>query len=333
MTAEIKPICGMERVKLSEQVPLNTPFTVFVFPTTFCNFKCKYCAHSLTDEDMKKHYNFIPENMSLDIYNEIIKQLRAFPSKLKVLSLTGQGEPLINKNIAEMIEIAKKADVAERIEIITNASLLTPEVSRKLIDAGLDTIRISLQGLSNLKYKEICKYDFNFDKLIENIKYFYINKKQCNVFVKVMDVALRDGEDEKFYDIFSNISDRMFIEQCRPVYDGVEFTKGLKSIADRYGREHKKREVCPLPFFMLGIFPNGDVEPCDTIYKPVVIGNVNKETLMEIWNGDKLREFQILQLKKERSCNSKCSVCCAPDDVSHPEDILDDLAEEILKRV
>lgn len=333
MASEIKPICGMERIKLAEQVPLETPFTVFIFPTTFCNFKCKYCGHSLTDEEMKEQYNFVSENMSLDTYIKIIEQLKAFPSKLKVLSLTGQGEPLINKNIAEMIKIAKEADIAERIEIITNASLLTPEMSIKLIDVGLDAIRISLQGLSSLKYKEICEFDLDFKKLIKNIKYFYDNKKQCNVFVKVMDVALEAGEDEKFYDIFSNISDRMFIEQCRPVYDGVEFTKGLEVIADRYGREHKKREVCPLPFFMLGIFPDGDVEPCDTIYKPAVIGNVNNETLMEIWKGDKLREFQILQLKKQRYCNSKCLVCCAPDDVSHPEDLLDDSAEKILKRL
>jgi radical SAM protein with 4Fe4S-binding SPASM domain len=282
---------------------------------------------------MKEQYNFAPENMNLDTYNKIINQLKAFPNKLKVLSLTGQGEPLINKNIAEMIKIAKEADIAERIEIISNASLLTPEMSKKLIDAGLDTIRISLQGLSSSKYKEICDFNLDFDKLIENIKYFYDNIMQCNVFVKVMDVALENGEDKEFYDTFSNISDRMYIEQCRPVYDGVEFTKGLEVIADRYGREHKKREVCPLPFFMLGIFPDGDVEPCDTIYKPVIIGNVNNETLMEMWKGNKLRDFQILQLSKQRGCNSKCQVCCAPDDVSHPEDLLDDSAEEILKRL
>ena len=132
MAAEIKPICGMERIKLAEQVPLETPFTVFVFPTTFCNFKCKYCGHSMTDEEMKEKYNFTPQNMSLETYINIIEQLKAFPNKLKVLSLTGQGEPLINKNIAEMIKIAKDADVAERIEIISNASLLTPNMSKKL---------------------------------------------------------------------------------------------------------------------------------------------------------------------------------------------------------
>jgi len=48
--------------------------------------------------------------------------------------------------------------------------------------------------------------------------------------------------------------------------------QNMKVEYDRYGRKHEKRNVCPLPFYMLGIFPNGDVEPCDTIYKPIVLG-------------------------------------------------------------
>lgn len=333
MAAEIKPICGLERVKLSEVIPLPTPFTLFVFPTTFCNFKCNYCGHSLGFEKMKEQYNFEPQNMSMDTYIRVIEQAKEFPNKFKVLSLTGHGEPLVNKNLPKMIEIAKQANIAERIEIITNASLLTQETTHALIDAGLDTIRISLQGLSSSKYKEVCDYSVDFDVFIDNIKYFYENKKQCNVFVKVMDIALDKGEDEKFYNLFSSISDRMFIEECRPVYDGVDYSPDVFITADRYGREHKKREVCPLPFFMMGIFPNGDVEPCDTIYKPVILGNVNNDTLINMWNGKMLREFQTMQLKKQRNRNCRCAVCCAPDDVAHPEDNLDDESEKILIRL
>ena len=333
MAAEIKPICGLDRIKLSEVVPLKTPFTLFVFPTTFCNFKCNYCGHSLGFEKMKEKYNFEPETMSLETYKRVIEQFKEFPNKLKMLSLTGHGEPLININLPQMIKIAKEADIAERIEIITNASLLTNETANALIDSGLDTIRISLQGLSTDKYNQVCGYNLDFNKFISNIRYFYRNKKQCNVYVKIMDVALDEGEEKNFYNLFSDISDRMYIEQCRPVYDGVKYSDKATVVADRYGRVHEKREVCPLPFFMLGVFPNGDVEPCDTIYKPVLLGNVYDNTLLNMWNGKKLREFQILHLKKQRCDNNRCAVCCAPDDVSHPEDNLDDAAEKIINRL
>jgi len=108
---------------------------------------------------------------------------------------------------------------------------------------------------------------------MDNIRYFYAHKNNTNLFVKIMDVCLEEGEEEKFYRLFEDCSDRMYIEKMLPAYDGVEITKNMKVEYDRYGRKHEKRNVCPLPFYMLGIFPNGDVEPCDTIYKPIVLGN------------------------------------------------------------
>lgn len=336
MVAEIKPICGLERTKLAEVVPLDTPFTAFVFPTTFCNFKCIYCAHSLGDEGMKEKYNFVKENMSMETFENIINQFKQFPRKLKMLSLTGQGEPFFNKNIAKMVKMAKDADIAERVEIISNAGLLTKELADDLVAAGLDTLRISMQGLNSEKYKEICGADIDFDKFMENIRYLYANKKNTNLFVKIMDVALDEGEEEKFYELFGNCSDRMYVEKMLPVYSGVAVTDGIEQNKDRYGRQIEQRKVCPLPFFMLGIFPNGDVEPCDGIYKPVVLGNVNETTLLQMWQGKKLKEFWKMQLnlsKDGKNQNPKCANCCASNDVAHPEDVLDNDAEKILAKL
>lgn len=333
MPSEIKPICGLERTKLADAVPLDTPYSVFIFPTTFCNFKCIYCAHSLGTEGMKEKYGFVKEHMSMETFHNIIEQLQKFPQKIKMLSLTGQGEPFLNKNIAKMIKIAKKADVAERIEIISNAGLLTKELADDLIEAGLDTLRISLQGLSSAKYKEICNADIDFNEFMENIRYLYKNKTNMNLFVKILDVALEEGEDEKFYDLFRDCSDRMFIEKMHPVYDGVNATGDMEVTKDRYGKDIVTRNVCPLPFFMLGIFPNGDVEPCDGIYKPVVLGNVNEVDLKSMWTGTILKDFWIAHLKHGKTTNSKCAVCCAPDDVSHQEDVMDNDIEYVLKKL
>ncbi|MCB8814156.1 radical SAM/SPASM domain-containing protein [Desulfosporosinus shakirovi] len=333
MTSEIKPIYGIDRVKLADVIPLSTPFSVFVFPSTHCNFKCIYCGYSLGYPKMKEKYDFVPENMSMETYTKILEQLKEFPNKLKMLSLTGQGEPLLNKNVPLMVKLAKEANIAERIEIITNASLLTPEMSDGLIEAGLDTLRISMQGLSSEKYKEICGSNIDFEKFMENIKYFYRHKSNTNFFVKIMDVSLEGSEEEKFYQLFHDCSDRMYIEKMLPAYEGVEITLNMKVDYDRYGRKHQKRAVCPLPFYMLGIFPNGDVEPCDTIYKPIVLGNVNHERLIRLWNGKELKKFWKMQLKKERCTNTGCASCCAPNDVAHPEDILDDDVDDLFDRI
>jgi len=282
---------------------------------------------------MKKTYDFVPENMSMETYGKIYSPNEKISGQTENVMLMGQGEPLINKDIPVMVKMAKDAEIAERVEIISNGSLLDKTMSDRLIEAGLDTLRISLQGLNSKKYKDICGANINFDDFMDNIRYFYAHKNNTNLFVKIMDVCLEEGEEEKFYRLFEDCSDRMYIEKMLPAYDGVEITKNMKVEYDRYGRKHEKRNVCPLPFYMLGIFPNGDVEPCDTIYKPIVLGNINNSELIDMWNGEKLREFWKLQLKGNRLQNDKCKVCCAPDDVSHPEDVLDDDVEEILKRL
>jgi radical SAM protein with 4Fe4S-binding SPASM domain len=333
MTSEIKPIYGTERIKLANAVPLQAPLSMFVFPSTYCNFKCVYCAHSFSPDVLREKYDLSRENMSLETYRIVVEQVAAFPQRIKLLSLTGQGEPLLNKNIATMVGIAKEAAIAERIEIISNGQLLTREMSDSLITAGLDTLRISLQGLSSEKYRSIGGVNIDYDKLVDNVRYFYNNKQATDLFVKVINVALDDGEDDRFFEQFRDCSDRMYIEKMLPAYAGVPVTQGMQVTYDRYGREIKHRDVCPLPFYMLGVFPNGDVEPCDTIYKPIILGNVHTARLRDMWRGEKLRDFWSLHLRGQRYANAKCASCNAPDDVSHPEDVLDAEALGILRRL
>lgn len=321
--AEIKPIAGMERKRLKDVIPLRTPYSIYFFPTNLCNFRCKYCAHAGGLINFEKVYGLKPETMSLETFQRAIDQLKEFPDRLKVINLSGQGEPLLNRYLPDMIAYASKAGVTERIEIITNASLLNRELSDRLVDAGVDCIRISLQGMTTEKYKEICGLSLDFEKLTEEIAYLFCHRGQCEVFVKIMDISLEEGEEEKFYHLFEPITDRMYIEKCKPVYDDVEATQNIEVGTDRYGRRHEPRMVCPLPFYMLGVLPDGTVSPCETIYVPDILGNVWTDNLVQMWNGERMKQFQQMQLEKRRMDNPKCARCCAPDDVAHPEDNLD----------
>lgn len=330
--AKILPLAGLDRVILRNEVPLCAPFSAYIFPTTYCNFRCVYCGHKLSNEEYQATYGFPLETMEMETYWNTIDQLSEFPSRLKTLSLTGQGEPLLHPQLPEMIAYAKQKNVSRRIEFITNGALLRQPLAQALVDAGTDGIRISLQGLSSRKYREVCGTDVDFDVFREQIAWLYQHKKQCEIFVKILDIALEPGEDQRFYELFSPIADRVYIEQCRPVYSEVAQAEWTAE-ADRYGRAHSPRNVCPLCFFMLSVFPNGDVFPCDAIYRPVCLGNIHSGRLIEMWNGEALRGFWRLQLREGRHANSRCARCCAPDDVSHPEDVLDEAAQQILERL
>lgn len=67
------------------------------------------------------------------------------------------------------------------------------------------------------------------------------------------------------------------------------------------------KTLCSLPFVNLDFLPNGDVVTCCCAVGFEPIGNLNKETLDDIWNGEKLKTIREKMLKGERL--SQCEVC------------------------
>lgn len=331
--AERKPFTGTDdRVRLADAIPLATPFTLNIFPSNICNFRCIYCAQSLGTEYLEKKYGFPQELMQMEVIDRIIEQSKEFDTRYKLVSFMGHGEPLCNRNLPEMITKIKDADIAERIDIITNASLLTREYTDKLIDAGLDVLRVSLQGVSAEAYWNTCGVHIDFEKFVDNLAYFYQNRKRCKVYVKTVDASLAKGEERKFYDIFEPICDRIYIDCIKPVYSGVEYSEKEKDLSlNRYGNAHERRFVCPQPFYMLSVWANGDVTPCDALYKAALLGNVKSGRLKDLWNNDKKRDFCKIQLEKKREYVPECQMCCAPDDVAAEEDVLDMEADRLVQ--
>ena len=105
--------------ELGPLLPLDTPLKVQIDPSNICNFKCLFCP---TGDDQLLSNVTYRENkiMSLKRYKFVLDGLKDFPQKIKVLRFAKDGEPLINKNLHKMIEYAKKLDIADKINLITN---------------------------------------------------------------------------------------------------------------------------------------------------------------------------------------------------------------------
>ncbi|MBP3857745.1 MAG: radical SAM protein, partial [Ruminiclostridium sp.] len=138
---------GGKRTPLRDVLPLDTPYLIQVFPVYACNFHCNFCLHAL---DRSKH-GYISDTtlMDLVLYKKCIDDMKQFPRKLKMLRFAAIGEPLLHPQITDMIAYAKQAGIADSVDIVTNGSLLTHELSEKLIDSGLDRLRISVDGISD----------------------------------------------------------------------------------------------------------------------------------------------------------------------------------------
>jgi radical SAM protein with 4Fe4S-binding SPASM domain len=323
----------LKRSKLADVLPLRTPFVIHIDVSSACNFKCKFCFHSLEKETLDE-LGFSPSIMNLELFKLTVDKIMAFPSRLSRLCLIRHGEALLNKALPDMIRYAKASGVAKKINISTNGTLLTPEINRKLIDSGLDEMLVSVEALTNEKYKEICGADIDFDRIVSNIEHYYRNKKDFTLYVKIVDCALNNGDEEKFHDIFDNICDKASIEYITPCFSGVDYS----TIKENYdtnimGDGFVDVSVCPQPFFQMHIFPNGNISVCNADYnEKLVFGNVQHDSLVDVWNGNELNSFRVMQLKGERKNHSYCHFCAGNVCYTSDSDILDDNADKLLEK-
>jgi len=325
---------GGKRTRLAKVLPLDTPFVVQIFPIYACVFKCCYCIFSI---DPAKR-GFISDKivMDLDLYKKCIDDLARFPNKIKVLRFVGIGEPLLHKNIVEMIAYAASKQVANTIEILTNAALLTPKMSDALISSGLNRLVVSLQGTTGKKYKKTCGVDINFEEFVGNLKYFFDHKDTVNVYFKIVDTALDGKDDEKkFYEIFGDICDTIAIEHTVPIHSGIDYLNVLKDSdkpVTQFGLPVSEVKVCPQPFFTMQINPDGKVVPCYSFEYPEIMGDCNNQSVFDIWSGWRFQRFRSRMLNGIRGVCDTCAECNIIKYRLFPEDVLTDADAKRLKK-
>jgi cyclic pyranopterin phosphate synthase len=136
--------------------------------TDRCNFRCSYC---MPKEVFDKDYIYLPQT-SLLCFEEITRLAKIFVEQgVQKIRLTG-GEPLLRKNIEVLIEMLAKLSTQEGkpldITLTTNGSLLKKK-AQSLVDAGLQRVTVSLDGLDDAVFKRMNDVDFPVQDVLDGI--------------------------------------------------------------------------------------------------------------------------------------------------------------------
>ena len=334
--AEFRQWRDTDRVYLKDVVPLDTPYNVFLEISSFCNLKCVYCAHSINHGQHEG-------NMTDELIDKILYGLADFPKRIKRVNLYNFGEPLCHPKFPDIIGKVNKAGVADAVEFTTNGVLLTKDrIDRIMENGGVQTIRISLQGINAASYRKFCGKDIDFEQFLANLKYLYEQRGDMKIRMKVADIELKgipDGE-ERFKNLFGGIADSIYIEHILPMFAEVDYNSIDENInidvLDGRMRVHQEtiNKVCSRPFYKICIRSNGDVTAaCCDATRDVRFGNVWNDSLYHIWNGEAHKEFLKLLLEGRRFEHPYCKDCVIPNDITTEADLLDPWADEILERI
>lgn len=265
------------------------PAHLDIEPTSRCNFNCTFCDKQPL---VKKHQL---GDMPLSLFKKIIDE--GILNDIQSVQLCYRGEPLLNKEIVEMVRYAKEQGV-EKVYFCTNGTLLTPLKIRNLISVGLDEITISVQGTDAATF-EAERFGANFELILRNIQCLFNEREKQTASIpkiKIQAVKLPDLDLDEYRSFWKRYCDVVSIMEYK---DAQERTKGVKS-----------KWICPQPWQRMTVEWEGTILPCnnDDIrkYSP---GNVNDMTLKEAWHSEAINTVRNSHIKGCAHLIEDCDGC------------------------
>jgi radical SAM protein with 4Fe4S-binding SPASM domain len=206
-----------------------------------------------------------------------------------------------------------------RVEISTNCTALTEQKSQEILKSGLFQIICSLDGATAETYEHIRK-NSDFERVVGNIHGFLKQKAQLKSKVRVVLQIILMDETMKEVDEFvrqwepykkEGVVDELRMKRFSTWAKQVEGAQDMATDALRYypGREGGKKVPCLYLWESVSVLQDGRVVPCCLDYEgKLTMGDLNKQSMAEIWHGKEYQELRRQHLSGKVE-NEMCRNC------------------------
>lgn len=288
---------------------LPLPCYYIIEPTNICNYRCAICPNALRENQAALGM------MSLDLFHNILNQIS---ESAKVIQLYWMGEPLLHENIFYMIRECKQRTRA-KIMLSTNGSLLSSEISTKLVESGLDELIVSVDACESQDIYGKIRVGGDIRDLNSNIESLLLNKGNMSVVLQFIDMYVNRSEKERFLNKWKD-SDCKTEISC--LYTWASQIPSLNLASDNLSPVLKKKRVpCADLWNKMAIHWNGGVSACCFDFADkLLLGNCTNTSLEEIWNGLYINELR-KQHMQEKHLSEPCTFCDAWAEPEEYEDL------------
>ena len=272
----------------------------FVYP---CNALCPHCPY--TNSEIRREYRDMPY-MPEETFLKIAEESGPHGAYLRI---SGGGEPMLHPKGTELLVAAKRLGC--RIGLITNGSLIDEKNSRALLEAEIDMIEFSVDACDPDTYARVRK-GLEWQVLVDNAKRMLELREQTGSSSKIVASAVNQtGVDLDEVETFwigevglDNLIKRKFLTW------GINTTLDGSSSADPSAYLDTETVPCPFIFERLNIDTRGNVMICGyDISANTRCGNVNSESIKDIWLGPAFEFYRSKHLNGEGNDIPLCSGC------------------------
>jgi radical SAM protein with 4Fe4S-binding SPASM domain len=248
--------------------------------TNHCNAKCKFCPH----------YKFTEKGFMTDeLYDKILDEAKRLPNLAEIIPML-TGEPFLDKKFIPRLKKLREMFPNIAIEVYTNGSLLKDEIIQQLKDIPSVRYSVSLNGLNPETRKTIMGLDDYWD-----VVFAFKTMERLGIKYRATMVAYPELSREEM---------KGFIESGGTVIQYQSWA------GTQYPYERRRWTSCARAINGMTIRYNGDVVLC--CFDPfgeVTFGNLNNETIEEIWQSDKHQEYALAHKQGRGNELLKCEQC------------------------
>ena len=269
------------------------PSCIYLETSVRCNAKCPICpSPHLRRPDMP----FLAARRIIDqCVGHQVDELHPFQ----------YADPLVWPHLIALLEYARKKLPNTKHILYCNGGLLTEEMARALIGVPIDSITFSIDGATKAVY-EAHRPPLVFETVRDNVlRFLEINEQAGHpVHTRAHFTFTKRNEHERnaFYEFWADKADEVTFHEC-------------DSRAEQFGGEKRyytqaSIEPCAQPFNGLFVHSNGNVAMCCIDSKPdAVLGNVNEQSIEDIWHGPELTYIRELHNARRKTEIPLCRAC------------------------
>ncbi len=258
------------------------PYTNFLLElSNACNHKCLFCAH----QKMKRKVG----KMKPEMAESVLRQ--AYELGTREVGLYATGEPFIVPELAQYVKLAKDIGYTY-VYLTSNGALATPERIREVVDAGIDSVKFSINAPERKMYEFIHGRD-DFDTVFEHLVYLNQYRKESGrdfkIYITGILTRYTEHMRDDYFKVFEGLADQIVFKD---VYNQGGYMPEIDYLL-RCTHDTEVMRRCNLPFDALCVTCEGylSVENAD-FENMLIVADLNKVSLKEGWYGEKMKEIR-----------------------------------------